>query len=308
MASNIRLNRSVAVQERAVAADGIETHDLAVNPLSVILLCLRPLAATTVPDSLAIYNALNRVSVLFRGESVFNMRGQDAAMLNYFRNGIVAPRPDFPAADNDRMCAVLPLLLGKFAYDPTSCFPASKRGELVLELDIDVADTGYDGFRYSVETIEILGASPKEFERKVSQSVTLAATGDSDIDLPVGNLLRGALCFGTTSFFGEAAPAPSWGRMQVLLDNQQHSVSSTDFEALHASSCLLGRSPMLEQTGASNAIITPPEVGNYGYLDFDPTRDDTFAIDTKGRSRCVVRTNAETADAVRVTSIERVSV
>lgn len=305
---NMRLNRSVSVQERAVAADGIETHDLAVNPLSVILLCLRPLANAAVPDSLAIANALNRVSVLFRGENVFSMSGQDASMLNYYRHGIVPPRPDLPGADNDRMCAVLPIILGRFAYDPTSCFPASKRGELVLELDIDVADTGYDGFRYSVETVEILGAKPKEFERKVAQSVTFAATGDTDVDLPIGNTLRGALCFGTTGFAGEASPSPSWGRMQVLLDNQQHSVSSTDFEALQASSSLLGRSPMIEQTGATNALIAPSEASNYAFLDFDPTRDDTFSIDTKGHSRCVIRANAETANAVRVASIERVLV
>lgn len=322
-----RFLHSVQVQEQAISADGIYRFDMAVNPLSVVLLCLRPLNDTgTLADFnhyMTICQAVNRVTLQHSGASVFSMRGEDAAALNYFRHGIVPPQCNPDDTDNERRCVVLPILLGRFAFDPVSCFPASRRGELVLELDLDIADTGYDGLRLSVETIELPDAKPKEFERKTSLSSTFAATGYNDIDLPLGNLCRGVLVWGTTGFTG-ASPAPSWGRMELLLDNMQVGYSATDFEVAHMLSSLMGRQPFAADShthrvttdgNAQTALETnggPLELGSvvekYAFLDLDPTRDDHFAVDTKGHSTWQLRANAETADAVRAVTIERMMV
>lgn len=317
----LQLLHSVAIQEKAVSSDGVEVFDLAVNPLSVVLIAIRPLNDTgtlaNYPRYLDLVGSLNRVSIFHRGASVFSMSGRDAAALNYLRHGIMPRELNPDDTNNERRCVILPILLGRFAFDPDSCFPASHRGELTMELDIDVADTGYDTFRYSVETIELLGASPKEFERKTTVSKTFAATGEQDFDLPNGNLVRGIMLFGTTGFTG-AAPAPTWGRFQVLLDNQQFAVASSDIEVHAMVNSLMGRQPPAldlhsHQFEPVAGIETsgPFEQGmggweNYAFLDFDPLRDDTFSLQTSGSSSFLVRANVETADAARVVLVEKI--
>lgn len=323
----MKIHHSVCRQEVAVSADGVETFDLAVNPLSVVLIAIRPLndtgTLTNYPRYMDLVGSLNRVSILHRGASVFSMSGRDAAALNFFRHGILPRELNPDDADNERRCAVLPLLLGRFAYDPDSCFPASKRGELVMELDVDVADTGYDGFRYSVETVELLGANPKSYERKVSIAQTFAATGDQIFPLPQGNTVRGLLGFGTTGFTG-ASPAPTWGRFSLFVDNQQHSVSSSDVEVAASLYSLMGRQPpMLDlhthrvttdgnaQTGLESTGPIESGMGgweNYWFVDLDPTRDDLFSIDTQNANSFQLRASVETADAARVIPIEKVAV
>src|SRR5438552_3925882 len=328
-------NHSVCVQEQLISADGVFDFDLAVNPLSVVLICLRPLNDTgtlaTCQSYKGVSAAMNRASILYRGVSIMSMRGEDLAALNYFRHGIMPYQGQHNDTDNDRRCTVVPMLLGRWPYSKTSIFPASRRGELVLELDLDIADTGYDGLRLSVETIEVLDATPQEYEKKVSLSQTWAATGDSDFDLPPGNVNRGLLLFGTTPFTG-GSPAPSWGRAKVLLDNVEAGYSATDWETLQMLHCLWGRQPPMYDghihrftdaaAGAGTATTSGPAmVGQgiagasadltswrqYGFLDFDPTGDDGHSLDTRGKSRFHLRANAETADAVRVTPIEVIS-
>ena len=315
-------NHSVAVQERAISADGIEVFDLAVNPLSVILVCLRPLNDTGTITNFVSYRdvcaALNRVTVAYRGESIVSMRGEDLAAFNFFRWGIQPYQGQHDDTDNERRCTVLPIFMGRWPYDKRSCFPASRRGELTLECDFDIADTGYDGLRFGVETIEVMDASPAEFEKKVAISQTWAATGDQDFDLPPGNVCRGLFLFGTTPF-GGASPAPSWGRIKVLLDNMEHLYSACDWEVAQMLYTLWGRQPptydshdhrVPSGTDAAGGVTSggPVRVGDgyeqYAFLDFDPSGDDGHSLDTRNRSRFHIRATAETADAVRCVPIE----
>jgi len=192
---------------------------------------------------------------------------------------------------------------------------------LTCEIDWDESDTGYDGLRYSLESVEMTGVRPKEFERKVSVSQTFAATGDNDVDIPIGNILRGALLWGTTGFTG-GAPAPSWGRVSVVADGMQVAFASTDFEVAHMLTSLSGRqgpsndthTHRVDATAASTTQETtgPIEFGssgweNYCFLDLDPTRDDLFAVNTRQYSSLAIRGDAETADAVRVVTVEKIS-
>lgn len=322
----------VAVQERAIGADGIEVYDLAVNPLSVVLIGLRPLNDTGTLAAFQSYRgiaaAMNRVSVLYRGEAIKSFRGEDLAALNYYRWGIMPFQGQHDDTDNERRCAVVPIMMGRWPYHGDSCFPATRRGELVLEIDYDIADTGYDGLRVSVETIELLDAKPKEYEKCVQVTQTNGAVGDQDMDLvATGNLIRGILLFGTTPFAG-ASPAPSWGRLKVLLDNQEVGYGNTDFEMAQMLHTLWGRQPpmydghMHRFTDAAAGAGTPTTSGpfnvgagiagatdingwnQYAFLDYDPTGDDQHSLSTQGKSRLVVRANVETADAVRALPIE----
>lgn len=321
-----RFLHSVSTVEQSIAVDGVVTFDLAVNPLSVVHLVLRPLNDTGTladfPSYLEVVGALNRINIAWLGSSIFNMSGRDAAALAYFRHGLVPRQVTHIDTDDFRRCVVLPIFLGRDAFDEKSCFPASKRGELTIELDFDVADAGYDGMRLSIESLELLDAKPTEYERKVTSVQTFAATGDNDLDMPPGLMYRGILLFGTTSFTG-ATPAPTLGRISTRLDNSEVLYSSTDFEVAHTLGSLFGGQPPImdehihrvDATAASviEPTTLPSQIGgggwqNYAWLDFDPTRDDRFSLDTRGKSRFHVRSNAEAAELVRAIGIEVVKV
>jgi hypothetical protein len=323
----MELLHSIWKPEVAVSADGTEVFNLPVNPLSVVLLHLKPLNDTgtlsNFQRAMGICGALDSIRVLHKGAAVYSMSGRDALAMNYFRGGMLPWEANGDDTDNERRSLLLPIIFGKFAYDPMSCLPKTVSGELTMELTVDIADTGYDGFRYAVETIELIGANPKEFERKTTISRTFTSTGDNDVDLPNGNLMRGILLFGTTPF-GGAAPAPTWGRVELRLDNEQKGYASTDFEALRQLQQLMGRQPptgqfhthRVDATGGATQETAggPIDEGaggegweNYAYMDLDPDRRDTFSVDTKGKSNVVLRANVETADAARAVVIERMA-
>jgi len=319
---------SKIVQEQAIASDSVQQFDLGVNPLSALMIGLRPLNDT---GTLANFNRVMglclhalQIRVLYRGAAVFSCSAADLAALNYYRHGMIPFEANGDNTDNERRCLCLPLLLGRHAYDMDSCLPAAIRGELVLEVQFDIAITGSDGLRFDVEMIELPEANPSHYERKTTINRTFGATGFNDVPLSIGNVSRGLLLFGTTPF-GGASPAPTWGRLETLLDNEQVGIAATDFEMLHQYHQLLGIMPPTGQRhshiitvdgNAQTAVATlagPHGEGlgegweQYAYIDLDPTRDDAHSIDTAGHNSWMLRVNAETADAVRIVQVERVA-
>ena len=314
-----RFLRNLLVPNYIPLTDEVRTFDLPINPLSIILLMIRPLNDTGVLSNYARYRsicaAMNRVTVARNGQNVISMKGEDIAAFNWLRWGMQPWEANPDNVDNERRAVCLPIPMGRYPFHPTSCFPATKRGELTLELDVDIADTGYDGLQMTIETIELLDAKPKEFEKRTQLALTWPATGTNDMELPMGNLVRGILLFGTTGFAG-AAPAPSWGRVKCLLDNVEAGFSNTDWECLFADGALWGRQPNLgdhrhtvNAAGAgveetTSVFDVQEDFTNYAFMDFDPTGDDLYALDTSKANSFKLRAEAETADAVRAVVIE----
>lgn len=311
---------SVVVQNDDLGGNVTRNYPLGVNPLSVLLICLRPLNDT---GTLANFNsyltmlASFTVNLMVQGESIIKGLGSDLGALAYFRQGVQFPQANHADTNNDRRCVVLPLFLGRMAYDPDNCLPEFKSGDVVLELTAMDSATGWDDCNVTVEAVELPGAKPKMFERVTTYNRTWEGTGDREIELQTGNLTRGILCYGTTGFTG-GSPAPSWGRMAVRVDSQQVGYQSTDFEVAHGVSSLWGRQPptfdahyhRLTTVNAGDASGAAVNIGNgyekYAFLDCDPTRDDSFSIDTAANRRLTVGANVETANAVRVLHVEAV--
>jgi hypothetical protein len=205
-------------------------------------------------------------------------------------------------------------------YDPIECFPATKKGEFQLQIVWDVADTGFDGLTYSIESLELPAAQPTGVQKITTQALTFAATGDNDVQLPTGNLYRGILAFGTTGFAG-AAPAPTLGRMKLLANNRESYYGNTDFEVARAISSARRRrltawnehlhgfvDGAAGQTDTQRQNDLFPSQENYVLLDLDPTWDDAYSLNTEGLSELKLRVTAETADAARFLPIERLTV
>lgn len=318
-----RFIHSILRSNAAVAADGDEVFDLPVNPLSVVLLHVSPLNETSTIGNYALLEALlsavDNIRITHKGASIFDASGIDAAALALLWHRVPIWQSNAVETDNDRRSLVLPILFGRRAYDPNEAFPETKKGELQMSVTFDIADTGFDGLRRSVETIELPDATPEFVQKVTTLAQTFAATGQNEIDLPIGNMLRAILMFGTTGFAG-ATPVPSLAQMQVLVDNSQVGYSATDFEVTRSLLGLLGvefppdgrHIHSVNAAGVGREDTEEPEIGgslddNYVLLPFDVTGDDLYSLDTAGAGRVHVRVDADTADAVRVLPIERVA-
>ena len=313
---------SILQTNGAIAADGDVVYDLPVNPLSVILLHISPLNETSTIGNYSLLagllSALDNVRVDHKGAAVVNLNGYDLAMLAMLWHGVPIWQSNAVETDDDRRSIVIPIIFGRRAYDLKECFPETKKGELQMTVTWDIADTGFDGLRVSVETIELPEAVPDYVQKVTTLAQTFAAVGQNDVDLPIGNVLRAVLLWGTTSYAG-ATPAPTWGQLQVLVDNRQVYYSATDWEVVRGILGLLGRPfpPSFRHIHSGTYTTTvagdslEPEVGLskdafYALLPFDVTGDDKFSLETAGSGRVHVRATAEAAEAVRVLPIERV--
>lgn len=313
---------SILRSNQLITADGDTVYDLPVNPLSVILLHVSPLnetgTVTTYGMLQALLSAVDNVRVTHKGAAIVDLSGVDLAALVLMWHRQFIWQSNVVETNDDRRSLVLPINFGRRPYIASECFPETKKGELQLTVTWDIADTGFDGLRISIETIELPDAAPEFVQKATTLAATLAATGQNEIDLPIGNILRGVLAFGTTGFAG-AVPAPSLGEIQVLVDNRQVGYSATDFEVSRALRGLVGipyppcgrHIHSVNAAGAGREDTVEPEIGaslddNYTFLDFDPTWDDEYSIDTQGAGRVHVRMDAETADAIRLIPVERI--
>ncbi len=315
---------NVIVEEQDPAVNAILEHDLPVNPLSGLLLEIKPLNETSTVTNYAsaarIIDAFNSIRVLFRGQTILDISGRDlyAALLHRWRVDI--SQSNQVQTDNDRRSLILPILFGRHWGDRTEGIPQTRSGELVLRLDVDVADTGYDDLRYQIEALELPGARFTHFTRMTTIAQTFAATGQNDVVLPTEWDKRGILVFNTTAFAG-AAPAPGLGRLSVLVNGVERGYSSSEVEILRGLFGAMGKhSPrynehrhhvIVDDTVDVFALNTQDHhepLDTYAYLDFDFTGDDSYNLQTRGENRVVLRSDAHVAEAMRVIPIEKVNV
>lgn len=318
--------RQVLVQDETLAVSSQRTDDLPVNPLSVIFVTLRNLNDTgTLTDYEVVQGFLAqiaRLEVLYQGSAIISGSLADLARMNAVLVGRGCRAGRQVNTNNDGRFLTVPILLGRKPYWPEECFPAVRRGELQLQITSAAAQTGIDTLTVQIETVELLGATPNRYVKYTTISKTPAATGDHDIDLPIGNRLAGMLLFGTTVPTGASFNA-SFGQSRLLVDNVEAYYARANWETLQGELQLRAQSSPqnsehihLTNTAAlytQNSDTDLNEVSrdffdSYAYMDLDPHCDSQWLLETKGRARIHLRVNADVADAVRVLPLEIVNV
>jgi hypothetical protein len=314
-------NRTIIRQEQAFAAgDAAITDNLPVNPLSFVDIVLRgaALAANTLPTLANMLAVLTRIEVLFKGSSIISLTPADLYVLGHaigWARALPQPHAD-TGADVWRM-----LLRVSFTRRPfwmEEGFPASRSGELQIRYTPAAAFTNVAGLSLHVETEEILDGQFKRFLKYTTLTRTPAATGESDVDLPIGNPYAGVLLFGTTVPTGTAVTA-SFRETRLLIDNQESFIPRTRWDALHQylasrADHALWLAEHSHRTGAAipgaNELLEAAQytgthlAANYGLLDFDPLIDGSYFLQTAGRSRVQLRINADVADVQRIIPVE----
>jgi len=309
-----------------VASTNNTGFDLPVNPLSAIL--LRFQVTNVAPAAILTYSAIDDiitqmtgVRVLHKGEQIVSGNLRDLMVLNAVYQHAYPGWAGLDNVDDAVRSVVFPICLGKRMYDPDSCFPATSRGNLRLEIDTGADGAAYDDINWSVETIELIESTPREYLKYVRQARDSVA-GQFDAALPIGNPLLGILLF-DTGIATLSTEATSWGTVKVLKDNIEQYYPLSDFEtiagmlktqmgATHA--IIAGHQHLTSEGGGAELISDDMEqrisTGDrgYAYLDFDPLRDGSYEMETAGAADLKIRGQGDAAAAIRYYPIERVMV
>lgn len=315
---------SVMAQDEAVAANTTVTWNLGVNALSHILLTLRFLNLTTLTKATLanVCAMISKLEVLFRGQSILSLNGIDLFAYVSLVQAMPFNQENVVDTLNAARFATFIIPFGRRLFDPTECFPKVLKGELQLQLTTPAAYTNITTVTAQIETIELPEASPKQYVKATTLTKTPTATGEHDVDLPIGNILLGCLLFSTTVPTGTTfATSIDW--LKLLVDNVESHYSRTNWESLH-NQLMAQAGPVnawaekihrenLAAAYTQNADTLPEEQVNsdiyqHSLLDLDPTRDGMYSLDTKGKARIHLRINAGDTGAIRVLPLELVRV
>lgn len=314
-----RFIHSVLAQNEAVTAGTVISYDLPVNPLSFILLTLKFAQdnADTQMDWDNVDAMIAKVEVLYKGSPIYSSNGSDLEALDQNLLGYEPWITNRLGADNELTFFTFLLPLTRFLYSPRECFPRSTRGELILQITYQAAFSEIDAVYAQIETVELPEASPAQYLRTTTLSVTPTAAGELDVELPIGNRLSGVLFFGTTIPSGSTATT-TLEYLQILADNQRVYISQTNFECWRQQAAMRYKPPIAhgyhfhQIDGAAYAQYMDTAVVKYRndrsiqhlFVDFDPTRDGEYIFETAGLSDLVARISAGDTNALRVLPLE----
>lgn len=314
---------SVLIPNVSISAGDITSEDLPVNPLSFALVTVK--FAQNLANTQAVFAniaaLLAKMEVLYKGSEIFSASGLDCYAVGLFVCGFESWGVNAKGDDNELRSFTFLVPLGRRMYDGSECFPETRRGELVLQLTWAASFTNIDGVSLQVETVELPGARPGQYLKVTSKSVTPTATGEFDVDLPIGNRISDLVLFGTTIPAGATA-TKTIQELEIRKNNSEHMYSRSYFESLHNMAGRVGRAPgywgsHIHQYDAASyaqyADVSPNKAHNHVLCNhvlvpFDVLRDGQYMLETAEATSLVVRINAGDTNAVRVVPCEVVRV
>jgi len=295
---------SVLAQNETVTKDTVRTWDLPVQPLSHIIITLRALnAAAFECTKYELESLIRKVEILYKGAAIVSLSGVELDTYNalVFRNLPILGN-QVAAIDSVRtLCLVIPF--GRKIFDPAECFPATKKGELQLQItwNTDAATPNVGTPQIQIETVELPGASPKQYVRVTTLTKTPTAVGLHDIDLPIGNKFIGIQLHATTVPIG-IVWTKSISYIKLLVNNLEFNYAKANWESLHGM--------LLNKIGHREPYDLDADHDHYmnaALMDFDPLGDDKYLLDSKGMASLKLRIYADVADAILVHPIELVA-
>jgi len=297
----------------------VVSYDLPVNPLSHTLLTLK-YAQDKVNDKLLFSNVLAilaKIEVLYKGSAVFSMSGLDAYACGLLVNRFESWSMNKDGNDDDERALTILIPHTRTLYSAAECFPRTTRGELILQVTYAAAFTDIDTVFAQFETVELPQASPEQFIKMTTLSRTPTATGQLDIELPIGNRISELVMWGETIPAGTADTA-TIDKMEILVDNINHFYSEANIETIHNMAGRMFDAPgyhgyhvhRLDQAAFAQWDDTTPAIpadhviSNHLHLPFDIFRDGVYALETAGRSDVIVRIDAGDTGDIRVIPVE----
>lgn len=225
---------SVVVPNETVTAGTQPSWDLPVSPLSHALATVK-FAQNVANTQLAFANIpamISKLEVLYKGAGVISANGLDLIACGLLVCDFESWGINALGDDNELRSFTFLVPFGRKLYSPQECYPATSRGELVLQISWASAFTEIDGVSLQVEAVELPDAHPERFLKMTTATVTPSAAKDTDIELPIGNQISDIVLFGTTIPSGSTATT-TIEEVEVRKNNSEYMYSKTYFETLH---------------------------------------------------------------------------
>jgi len=295
----MEFRRSIIVDNETPLADGVQTYDLPVSPLSHLNLTLQGInTAAAEATRTQILAMITNIAVIHRGTNIINMSAEDLYVLNtllFHRLPLVYQQV---VAINSVRFIPLIVPMGRKVFDPAECFPETKAGELQLQLTVDVDPAAITGPIIQVEAVELPDAHPTRHLKATTIASTFADTGPADIDLPIQNLYAGILLWSSIT-----PTTVSWNtvldKLKLLADNTEKLFSQANWESLRGD--MLWRFPWDPGVIAAHGHDT---LSCWAYMDFDPLENDNFLLDSKPLSALKLRVEVGVAGTARTIPLE----
>lgn len=298
----MKYRRSVIAQDQSVAASSITTFDLPVNPLSFLMVTMRFLNVTDEGTLAEVLARITNVTVTRFGATIFSASGADMHKLNAIMLGGMPILSNQVATDNAARYITMMIPFSRTPYSPLEGLPATSRGELKLQIEMSATETAVDNLSLQIEAIEMLGATPKQYLKITTLSLTPVSGVENDATLPIGNKLAGIAIFSTTVPTGTSYTT-SADKVRLLVDNVEDTIASANWETMHGE--------LIRKVGhqeAYDASADNDDLSLYALLDFAPLNDDQYLVETKGKSSVVLKITGGDTNAIRVFPIEVVTV
>lgn len=314
---------SVVVPNEAVTAGTSPSYDLPVSPLSHCLFTIK-FAQNQANTQLTFANIaamLSKLEVLYKGASVCSLNGIDLLAAGLLVCEFESWGINALGADNELRSFTFLIPFGRQLYSPVECYPSTSRGELVLQPTWAASFTQIDGVSLQVEAVELPDAHPERFLKMTSSSVTPSATGEFDVELPIGNQISDVILWGTTIPTG-ATSTTTIKTIEVRKNNSEFMYSKTYFETLHNMAGRLRAAPgyhgshthdLADASYAQYMDTSPPDpvnhiLSNHLLVPFDVRRDGVHILRTDDAKDLDIRIDAGDTNAVRVNPCEIVSI
>lgn len=297
----MKFRNSIVAENTSAAASSTTTFDLPVNPMSHLILTMRFLNVTDEATLAEVLARLSVIQVTRFGQQIFSMSGADLQKINMIIFGNNPILNNQVATDNAARYISMAIPFSRVLCNPNEGIGATQRGELKLQITLSATETACDNVSFQVEAFEMLGANPKSYLKTTTLSFTTVSGVDNDIPLPLGNKYVGLGIFSTTVPTGTAYTTTAQ-KMRLLVDNQEYGYVSTLWESLHGA--LINRIGQREEYDAS---ADNDDTNNYALMDFSPTDNDDWLVETKGSTQAVLKITAGDANPVRVFPIELVA-
>jgi hypothetical protein len=226
-------------------------------------------------------------------------------------------QPIYQTDNNILNCAVH-IPFGRKPWLQNEALPTTRKGDLTLRLTPAAAFTNVDTLTLTVEVRQILDVAPERFLKYVTGTKTPTATGEHEVDLLTGPDYIGTLFYGTTKPATNSQNA-SIAKLKLKVDDVEQMIPETRHEALYSewqTTRMLGygvqehvhmsdvAAAYTQYQLTAAGVLAANMFANYLYVDYDPCKDMTYRLITRGRSRCHYVITADVADAIRIIPVE----
>jgi hypothetical protein len=292
--------RSSLLKDYTTATE-VKKIDLPVNPLSHLIISMDAYNATDEATLAELLAFINKITVEHNGVGVCSLQSEDLYGVNTYLYGNRPVLVGKLATDNLHRCLSLIVPFGRRIFDPNECYPATRKGELTLSLDMTVPATSADNSTLNIEAVQLIGATPQRFLKTIMKAVSApGATGENEVELPIGNKIA-AMLLRLTTWPGASTHTYGVNGVKTFVDDSQYGYSYARAQCLTGD--LIFHYDTQHGNIAAQGAIQP---ANILVVDFDPQRDDQFLLETEGKSKVHAVLDMGVDEATYLTTLELV--